>query len=301
MIEEMSGDFFQWLRGFYFVAERGSVTQAAMKMGRNQPTVSHQIKCLEEAFGITLFDRARGKMRLTPEGEAFLQKAISVFEIIKEMKSEIGAGELAPQGQVVIATTHAIIHYFLPRLIADFRNKHPGVNFEMEGGGLDMILSKLESAEADFGIANLEKVPEGLLSFDLFETELMLIAPKANGFKLSKRPALAQISRAPFICFPGSSTITPLIKKRFEKEDLVLNEVLVLNNYDSVKKYVALGQGVAILDDYTITKEDLKRLDVLSLDRFFDKRTYRLLLRKRKYLPPAAKAFIRRIQADIEW
>jgi DNA-binding transcriptional LysR family regulator len=298
MIEEMSGDFFQWLRGFYFVARRGSVTRAAAEMRRNQPTVSHQIKCLEEAFGMTFFDRSGGKMQLTPEGEAFLQKAISVFEIIKEMKNMMGEAHAAVQGKVVIATTHAVIHYFLPALIADFSKKHPGVRFEMEGGGLDMILAKLESAEADFGIAHLEKTPEGLQSYDLFETELKLIAPKKNGFKLGRRPTLQKIAGAPFICFPGSSTITPLIKKRFEKEGLVLNEMMVLNNYDSVKKFVALGQGLAILDDYAIREEDRKSLDVFPLDRFFQKRAYRLIVRKRKYLPPAAKAFIRSIKPD---
>ena len=299
MIEEISGDFFQWLRGFYFVAQRGSVTQGAMEMGRNQPTVSHQIKCLEEAFGMTLFDRSGGKMELTPEGEVFLQKTISVFEIIKEMKSLIGGDDLAIQGKVVIATTHAIIHYFLPALIGDFSKEHPGVRFEMEGGGLDLILAKLESAEADFGIANLEKTPEGLLSYDLFETELKLITPKQNSFKIGSKPALQKIAEAPFICFPGSSTITSLIKKRFEKEGLALNEIMVLNNYDSVKKYVALGQGLAILDDYAVSKEDEESLNVLPLDRFFQKRTYRLIVRKRKYLPPAAKAFIRSIKPDI--
>jgi DNA-binding transcriptional LysR family regulator len=300
MIEEMSGDFFQWLRGFYFVAQRGSVTQGAMEMGRNQPTVSHQIKCLEEAFGVTLFDRSKGKMLLTPEGEAFLKKTISVFEIIKEIKSEIGTSQLEHQGSVVIATTHAIIHYFLPQFIVNFRERHPNVSIEIEGGGLEMILGKIESAEADFGIANLEKVPEGLLSYDLFETELKLIAPKKNGFKIGKSPTLHQISEAPFICFPGSSTITPLIKRRFEEEGLELNEVLCLNNYESVKKYVTLGQGTAILDDYAITESDRERLNIFPLDRFFNKRTYRLILRKRKYLPPAAMAFIRFIKPDTD-
>ncbi|MBW1913143.1 MAG: LysR family transcriptional regulator, partial [Deltaproteobacteria bacterium] len=51
MIEEMGGDFLQWLRGFYYVAKRGSMTLAALEMGRNQPTISHQIKCLENEFG----------------------------------------------------------------------------------------------------------------------------------------------------------------------------------------------------------------------------------------------------------
>ena len=66
MIEEIPGDLLQWLRGFYFVAERGGVTQAAVVMGREQPTITRQIQCLEKELGVTLFDRSSGKMKLTP-------------------------------------------------------------------------------------------------------------------------------------------------------------------------------------------------------------------------------------------
>lgn len=99
MIEQIGGDFLQWLRGFYFVAKRGSVTQAALEMGRNQPTISHQIKCLETEFGVSLFDRSSGKMQLTPEGKALLEKSISLFETVREMKSEIQGEELEQKGK----------------------------------------------------------------------------------------------------------------------------------------------------------------------------------------------------------
>ena len=82
MIDEMPGDFLQWLRGFYYVAKQGSVTNAAGIMGRQQPTISRQIKCIEKELGVTLFDRSSGKMELTPEGKIVLEKAISIFEDI---------------------------------------------------------------------------------------------------------------------------------------------------------------------------------------------------------------------------
>ena len=76
---------------------------------------------------------------------------------------------------------------------------------------------------------------------------------------------------------------------------------MVLNNFEDVKKYVALGTGVAILDDYTLNEEDKDRFDIFSLDRFFNKRKYGLIMRKRKYLSPAVKAFIRSIKAEIQF
>jgi DNA-binding transcriptional LysR family regulator len=54
MIEEMSGDFLQWLRGFYYVTTTKSVTHAAALMGREQPSITHQIQCLEKEDGNTI-------------------------------------------------------------------------------------------------------------------------------------------------------------------------------------------------------------------------------------------------------
>ncbi len=299
MIEQISGDFFQWLRGFYYVAKRGSVTQAALEMGRNQPTVSHQIKCLETEFGVTLFDRSTGRMELTPEGEILLERAISLFEIVKEMKGEVKERPLEPKGKVNIATTHAVIHFFLPPFIQDFRKTYPSVDFDLEGGGLEMILGKVDSAEADFGIAHMFTVPEGFVYHDLFETNLVLIAPRKNAFSLRKNPSLRAISRAPFVFFPQTSTLVPYVQERFAEEGLKLHVVLELNNYDSVKKYVSLGLGVSILDDYALTPQDEKRLDIFALDSHFEARRYGLIMRKRKYLSPAAKAFAHMIQPKI--
>jgi DNA-binding transcriptional LysR family regulator len=60
MIEEFSGNFLHWLRGFGFVVEIGNVRKAAIAMGRRQSTISRQIQCLETELGVTLFDRSSG-------------------------------------------------------------------------------------------------------------------------------------------------------------------------------------------------------------------------------------------------
>jgi len=299
MIDEMGGDFLQWLRGFYFVAKHGSVTQAGFEMRRNQPTISHQIKCLEKEFGVTLFDRSKGKMALTPEGDMFLEKVISIFEIINEMKSEISETPLREKGEITIATTHAIIHYFLPDFITAYRKQFPNVYFKIMGGGLEMILDGVESAAVDFGIASLNEVGEKMSYHEIFSTRPILVARKKNPH-FRKAPTLKQIAGAPFISFPQSSTITTLIKNRFSKEKLDLNVILVLNNFEDVKKYVGMGVGVSILDDYTITDADRDKLDIYKMDRYFRERKYGLILRARKYLSPHVKAFIKTIKPDVE-
>ena len=301
MIEEIPGDLLQWLRGFYYVAERGSVRQAAIVMGREQPTITRQIQCLEKELGITLFDRSSGKMRITPEGKILQEEAVSLFEDVKRIKSEFRSQGREYEGKIVIATTHAIIDSFLPQYVASFRKIHPHVIFHFEGGIREMVFDKIESAEADFGIAYTESVPKTIVSYDLSETGLILIAPKNNTFFPGKAPTLRQIAQAPLILFAHRGSLEPLIERRFAEERLKPNVVMTHNNHVSVRKYVALGMGVAILGEHAVSKEDAKAFDIFRLDRYFPKRTYALLLRKRKYLSPMVRAFLRTIKPDIEF
>ncbi len=299
MINEIPGDLVQWLRGFYFVAERGGVRQAAIAMGREQPTISRQIKCLEKELGITLFDRSSGKMKITPEGKILLEKAVSLFEDVKGIKNGFKKQEVEYEGKIVVATTHAIIYSFLPRYIGEFRKLHPLVRFHLEGGIRETVFEKIESAEADLGIAFSESVPKTIMCYELSETGLVLIAPKNNPFFKTKAPTLKQIAAAPLVLFSHRGLPERLIENRFAQEDLKPNVVITHNNHVSVKRYVALGMGAAILSGHTISEEDEKMLDIYPLDRYFPKRKYALLLRKKKYISPMVAAFIRTMKPDI--
>ena len=299
MIPEIGGDFMQWLRGFFYVARTGSVTQAALEMGRNQPTISHHIRCLERQFGAMLFDRSGGRMKLTPEGDALLEQAVSIFEIFKTMEAELVEGQIRPTGTIRIAATHAVVHNYLSEPVLAFRRRHPKVDFHIEGGGLETILARMESAEADFGVLNLPDIPKGFTYHPLFQTALKLIAPKNNPFGLGDPPSLESIAQTPFLFFPRTSTLAPVIENRFADQGLQINVALVLNNFSSMKHYVSLGMGVSIVDDFILDGNDEARLDVFSLEAHFPPREYGLLLRKQKYLSPAVKTFLRLMKPDL--
>jgi LysR family cys regulon transcriptional activator len=284
------------------VAEYGSVTKAAAAMGREQPTVTHQIKCLEREFGVTLFDRSSGSMKLTPEGRLLLEKSISLFEVVRGIKSELMGEKVEFDGNIVIAASHTVIDTFLPPYVEKFRKTHPKVKFHMQGGFLETVLDKVESAEADFGISYIESVvPESMSYHVLFETGMKLIAPKNNGFFASTTPSLKQIAQVPLVLFSSAGSIETFVEKRFNEAGLSPNIVMTHNNSVSIKNYVRHGVGAALVSAYAVTKDDEKTLDIYSVDRYFPKRRYAILLRKKKYLPMPVKAFLRTVKPDIEF
>ena len=124
-IEEFSGDFMQWLRGFYHVAQTGSVSAAARKINRNQPTVSQQIKNLEQEFGAWLFDRSKGRMELTEFGRFLLDKTITIFDTINEIQDGVKMAVADLSGRVTVAATHAVLLYYLPLVCGFVPTKTP--------------------------------------------------------------------------------------------------------------------------------------------------------------------------------
>lgn len=301
MIDEIPGDLLQWLRGFYFVADRGSITKATSLMGRMQPTISRQIRCLEKELGVTLFDRSSGKMKLTAEGRVLLKKTISLFEDVREIRTEFKKDPSEYHGKVFIAASHAIIDSFLPSYITKFRSDHARVTFHLQGGFFPTVHEQVESGEADFGISIMDHDTDTIECHDLFETGQLLIAPKGRRFFPEKQPTLQQIANVPIILFSRTGSIEPFIESIFAKEQLQPNVVMTLNNFTLIKKYVGLGMGAALMNDYGISPEDDKNLEILSVDQYFPKRKVGLLLRKRKYLSPTIRAFIRTIKPDIQF
>ena len=298
MIDEISGDFLQWLRGFYFVAKERGLRQASIAMGREKSTISRQIQCLENELGVTLFNRSSGKMVITPEGKILQEEADALFEGVKRIKGEFKQEGTSYRGKIFIATTHAIIDSILPPYIEDFRRLHPAVTFQFDGASPELVYQKVESGEMDFGITFFERGHKTLVYHDLHETGLVMIAPKNSPFFPGKVPTLQQMAEAPLI-LRGSHE--PLLKGLFAKGRLKPNVVMVHNNFANLKKYVAHGVGVAIMGGHTISPEDEQNFAIFSLDRYFPKRKYGIILKKKKYFSAMVKAFIRTIKPDIDF
>lgn len=292
MIKEFRGDFIQWLRGFYFVATTGSVSAAATKMNRNQPAISHQVKSLEEELGVTLFDRSKSRMTLTPEGQDLLDYAITIFEILKEVRATIGRPDPDICGPINIATTHAINTYYLPGYIIPFQQANPGVFFNINGGPLANIMSRIDSTEADFGIASLNETPDSVHYDELFQTRLVLISPKDDVFEIGEKLTIDTFRKLPLVSPPSTSTIHDLIQKLGKDLNFDWNIVQTLNSFALVKRYTQLGMGVSIIDEFAVY-EDREKFNIYPLDEFFPPRSYGIIVRKRKYLAPQVRSFIK--------
>ena len=300
MIDEISGDLLQWLRGFYYVAEKGNIRLAAEAMGREKPTISRQIKRLEQELGVILFDRSSGKMTITADGEKLMEEARVLFECVKFIKDSFETDISKIKGKISIATHPAVVGNVLPKYIEAFMNRFPGTTFHISGTTRERVCEDVESSKADFGICLRKDDEKSFVCHDLFESGTVLIAAKGNHYFSEKNhPTLEDIAKVPLIFLSHQGLASAMLEPVFDRSGLDLNIVMTHNNYEHVKKYVAKGMGASILASHCISPEEEEIFDVYNLDEYFPPRKYAILLKKKKYISPLVREFIKSLNNDI--
>ena len=184
MIEPFSGNFLQWLRGFYAVAEYGNMSQAAESLHLKQPAVSYLVQCLEAELGVQLFHRRNKSMELTDEGRILHEKAITMFDLVKEIRSEVGSGGKAEyKGEISLSTTHSVSANIIAGPLALFHQKYPRTRFTLQSGGeSSFTLDLVNSSAIDFGILAGREFPPTIEARPLFLSRLVLVCPRGSGF-----------------------------------------------------------------------------------------------------------------------
>jgi len=112
------------LQTFIQVAETGSFTRAAARMGYSQPTVSFQIRQLEKELNAQLFDRVGHTVRLTDRGRELLPQAQRICQLCQEIET---AEQTEPSGLVRIGMADSLCSVLVSSSFADFRAAHPNI------------------------------------------------------------------------------------------------------------------------------------------------------------------------------
>ena len=294
MIHEFSGDFIQWLRGFYYTTQTGSMTAASELMNRNQSTITHQIKCLEDELGVKLFTGSKGKRTLTSEGKLLLSKSVQIFGVLSEIVENIGQVADNFSGEITMACFYTLMEFYLPDKVAEFNARNPEVNVRLTGSSQrEMVFEKIYSREYDFGLMSIESVPPEFEVEPLFSSDMVLISPLSGPWAEYQLPSLERLAQLPFISHPETSSLEPFLQHQFARLGLALRTRHMVSHCGALKSYVAKGLGVAIVDRFICTPEDYERMNIVSLDLFFPKRTFGIIRRREMYLSAHVEAFLK--------
>ena len=198
------------LQFFIAVAEELSFSRAAIKLHVAQPSLSTQIKVLEEEVGARLFERDKRHVSLTPAGRRFQQRAISVLSMADSAKSEARSTARGQLGTIALGyTALSMFSTALPHAIRQFRRREPNVVMTLRE--LTSLEQLHELGERTLDVGVLRKVdvgaPKGITIVAWYRTPLVAAIPLDHPRAASDLLSLNDLKNESFIMYPrGAGT-----------------------------------------------------------------------------------------------
>ena len=174
------------IRYFIAVAENMSISRAAQELLIAQPPLSRQIRDLEDELGADLFERTPQGLRITPEGNAFLQYARQIMDLAE--RSRIHVFEMAKgiQGTIDIASVEGHAPRLIAKWIAAFREGRPNVQYSIRNGSTDDVIYRVTQGLSDLGVITEPLNADGVFSVPVYREPWTAMIPASD--PLAKLP-----------------------------------------------------------------------------------------------------------------
>ena len=213
------------LRYFLMIAKTENITKAAEALQITQPTLSRQIRELEEEIGTDLFYRDSRKIRLTPEGFLLIERTEEILELTDKTMEDLKASSDKVEGMITICTGLIKSTDLLTRIITEFRQRYPNVRFTIMTATADTIRNQLNRSLIDFGVM-LEPVDLTGLSFIRFpEPERWNVMMRADDPLAEKESICADDINQRELIVPLRGPIAAELYRWLKKEPDELNIV----------------------------------------------------------------------------
>ena len=168
------------LRAFAFIAEEGSFTRAAERVGRTQSAVSMQVQRLESVLGQKVLRRGKGgAVSLTPHGQYLLGRSRELLALNDEIWSAFRAPAI--QGSVRLGTPDDYALRYLPQVLKRFADTHPSVEVEVICAPSSEVVARLKAGELDLTLCSEGHEPAHIPAVELWRGPLMWITSERHG------------------------------------------------------------------------------------------------------------------------
>lgn len=292
---------FNQLKIFLEVAEKKSITKAALSLHLTQPAVSIQLKNFQDQFDVPLIEVINKKIFITDFGKEIVSAAKKILEEMHAINYKMHAykGELTGKLKFSIVSTGK---YIAPYFIADFINKHKSVELLLDVTNKAQVLDSLEKNEIDFALVSV--LPENIAveKIELMENSLYLVGNKnanQNAKSYKKQNDKSIFKELPIIFREEGSGTRYVMEKFIKKNNLPIIKKLELTSNEAVKQAVIAGLGYSIMPLIGIRNElDNNQLQIINVKGFPIKSKWYLIWLKEKKLTPLSSSFLSHIKKE---
>lgn len=259
------------LRNFIAVATTGSISKAAEVCFVSQPSLSLQMKNLEESLQIQLFERTSKGVVLTSAGEILLRHAYQVLSQIQEAVNEVKGTELIPQGTVAIGMPLSIAKFIAGPLIEHSKKLFPSVFIQILEVGSAYVPDMLVKGEIDLGITFKLVEKKGLISKEIMKERLgILVNNKLAQGSNTGIDFLKKNLSLPYILPPRNHGLRDVISILERKHNVELNVIAEINTISLLIDLSLSGLCATILSHSSVAHfkndKDIHVIEINDLD-----------------------------------
>ncbi|HVU23433.1 MAG TPA: LysR substrate-binding domain-containing protein [Opitutus sp.] len=242
------------LRYFVAVADELNFRRAAERLHLSTPTLSQQIKDLEDEVGARLFDRDTTRVRLTAPGQVFLAEARL---LLAHATRAVAAARDAAQGRrgtLRIGNAGPLSHGFMPACLQAFGKKFPDVDVVLVELDLNAQATAVAegSLEIGFALRETRDAAPGLQQHRVVRAPLQVVLGTSHPLAASKKIALADLARARLLAIGGAkiSSHGEYLSRVFANRGVKIALPRAIKGYEAFLAMLASGQGVSLLPKF---------------------------------------------------
>jgi len=281
------------LRLFREIAATRSMSKGAAHCGVSQSAASQHVQEVERRLGVTLFDRGKRPLELTPAGQRYQEFCRDVLRREEELGLALESLKGAAQGAVRVASIYSIGLSELSRLQEEFAARYPAAQLHVEYMRPDKIYQAVLDGDADLGLVSYPEPGREIAVIPWREEEMQVAAAPSHEFAARAEVFPADLNGQDFIGFDEDLKIRRELDRFFRAHGIEVNMVMHFDNIQTIKEAVALGSGVSILPARTMQAEIAQgRLAAVRLHAPGLVRPVGIVHRKRKKFNRATQVFL---------
>lgn len=263
------------LKIFITVVEHKNFSRAAEELYLSQPSVSLQIRNLENELGTKLMNRSSKHLELTQSGEIFYEYAKNILLLYDKAKEEIDQLSNVVTGGLKVGASNTIGEYILPFVLTEFAAQFPNVGIETSISNTEEISQAVRSNHLDLALVEGDVSHSDLVIRPLMEDEIILVVP--NQHALARLPIVTaeHLQDQVWILRESGSGTRAFSDKLIKDRGIHVKKSYILGSGQAVKQAVIAGLGIALVSSWIVRKElNAKELTAIRikgkrLTRFF--------------------------------
>jgi DNA-binding transcriptional LysR family regulator len=281
------------LEVFLTVVRERSFSRAAERLYRTQPAVSIAVRKLEDWVGQPLLVRGTGAGKLTEAGALLVDYAERMLNLRAEARRSLEDLAGLRRGLLSLGVNESSIHALLPAL-ARFRRKYPKIEIAIHRVYSRDIPREILNYRLDLGVASYRPPDESLASVEFLRDDLAFVVHPRHRLARYRRISIQELGREEFVAHIVASPYRQRVIQLFAKHGVPLRIGMELPTIESIKRFVRMGMGVAIVPRMCVQMEvDNGELAEVKIREMHLRRDLFLIFRRNQPFSQGARAFIR--------